>query len=438
MQDSYQLDIDAVAYGGSGIARRDGKVFFVPGTVVGDSVEAQIVKSKERYNTTELLKVLRPSPLRQKSPCAFSNDCGGCPWIEIDYATQLEWKRSFIVSALKRIGKLKDDLSIPMYASKELLSYRNRIHLKGQFDESGQLSLGYYKSGSNELVTIDSCQIGAKSLNDAVRLLLPLKVPALTLTSFKFELQEMQNEADPSQVSVTAALHLGLDFDTAKEKLLSEALRSAANLAWCGNVVDAGSAPAFLYDMRGEFKFYTRPGQFQQVNLAHNRLLQDFIRDHARSVGAKRVLDVCCGSGNLSLMLASESCQVEGVEASPRAIDMAAHNVKENNIAPGTASFYADDSVKHLWKRARSDVRYDFIILDPPREGIRPGIAPLRMLAPDHIIYVSCNPTTLARDLGFLCRKDYEITQVIGLDFFPNTFHVETVAVLRKVSMNPH
>jgi 23S rRNA (uracil1939-C5)-methyltransferase len=438
------LEVSAVAYGGKGIGREaprgaepcgQGKVWFVRGAVEGDRVRAKVTSDSGRYGDADLVELLRPSPARGEALCKHAGTCGGCDWQGIAYEQQLAWKKSFVTSALTRIGKLPKTVEVTAIGAPSPVAYRNRVLVRAHHHEGeSRLRLGYFQRGTHVLAAIESCAIAHPALNRTIAALRELDVAALAPFTVRIEIQALPLLADAAATEaaypVVLTAYPGSGSNDAIRALVTRA-REAANVAWAGLVFDLKRAPTFPFDTDLGRTFPTQPGQFQQVNVAMNRVLRRLVAEHADAVHAERVLDVCCGSGNLSLPLADGARYVEGVEANAAAISSAAEAVKAQGLQG--AVYIAGDAERHLWKCARGGERFDLIILDPPRQGMREGMVPLKKIAAAHVVYVGCDPTTLARDVSYLTRGDeYVIDRVVALDFFPNTYHVETVAFLRR------
>lgn len=426
------VDIEAMAYGGKGIARQNGKVYFVSDAIVGDKVRVQIVADKVRYADAEIVEFEIKSPFRGQPRCAFSEECGGCQWLGVDYARQLEWKRSFVVSALSRIGKLEAEVPVEILASPDVHEYRNRILIRVHIHSGGGIELGYFRRGSRSLVAIDRCDIARPVINEAIAGIRALDVSDLPEHKVRIEIQEVPSEtlANASEAVMTV-----FPADGPKEAAAALAKRLALlpHVRWAGLVWELNSAPVVRFDDNLGIGFLTIPGQFQQVNVAHNHTLQRFIKNKVELLQPKRVLDLFCGSGNLSLPLADGKRYVEGIESNKKAIVVARKNADANMLT--NIVYLAGDAEAHLWKVSKSGEAFDLVILDPPRQGMFRGMVPLKNLAPKDILYVSCDPTTLARDLSYLCKGDfYRLVDVTAIDFFPNTYHIETVVHLTRGS----
>lgn len=432
------VEVTAVAFGGKGIARVEGKVFFVADAVPGDVVDIEVTGDSGRYADAKITKFAKPSSLRGKSPCAFSDRCGGCQWHGIPYEQQLAWKRQFVETALGRIGKVEASVPVAISGSPETLEYRNRIFLRGVFASDGGVTFGYFRRGSRDLVPVDRCAIAATTINRVLARVGSAKFsrPASlrTSTPYRMELQEIPPQPDSSghpagepQVIITV---YPPSPDCRDLDAFVDGLRQTEGVFWAGLIKDLKTAPLVVFDEHGQLQYHTRPGQFQQVNVSHNRMVRSLVHELVEGYNPKRILDLFCGSGNLSLGLCRSDRYVEGIEFSETAIATARENVRINKVT--NALYLSGSSEKHLWKCAKKGEQFDVVIADPPREGMFKDLIPLQKIGARAIIYVSCDPATLARDLGALIRGGYQLKSVRTFDFFPNTWHVETVAVLER------
>lgn len=344
----------------------------------------------------------------------------------IPYSQQLAWKKDFILSSLKRIGKIPDNIAIEVKPSPEIYNYRNRIMIRVHVSDRSVLTCGYFKRGTRDLVPINRCDIANETVNKLVKHITTTGLEGLKNIKFRMEIQELPAGSGKLVVTVTPA-----DGDKKVTQAFTESLRTLNYVTWAGMSSDLKEAPLLTFDQQFDRTFLTLPGQFQQVNVKHNQNLRTFIAALVDEYKPNSVLDIFCGSGNLSIGIAKEGTYIEGVEANSIAIDCAKKNVEANSVS--NATYIAGDAEKHLLKLSRSHTKFDLVILDPPRQGFHGGMTSLKTIAPKQIIYVSCDPTTLARDIGFLCRdQDYHIKSITGFDFFPNTYHVETVVVLER------
>jgi 23S rRNA (uracil1939-C5)-methyltransferase len=437
---NFEADITGVAFGGKGIARVEGKVWFVKGTVPGDRVRVKPLESKDNFGEGEAEAFLTRSPLRQEiPPCPVFGQCGGCQWQDIPYSTQLEWKRSFLVDSLRRIGKIEADFT-NILPSPEQWHYRSRILIRVHVDLQGQVAFGFFKGETRELVSISQCHIASQGINRFLTFLSDLRLPENAGETFRLEIQEL-GLTGSSKLWITVFPSLGRKQNL--EPALKQ-IRTHEQTAWVGSSFELGEVSPELFESDLGVDFYATPGQFQQVNLAHNQTLRRLVQDLITELGINRVLDVFCGSGNLSLPLTGICEEVSGVELNPRSIENAKVSAKRNAI--DNTHWVAGDGVKYLIdlvkqrnsssssgsKGAEAPIEFDGILLDPPREGFFKGLSSLIGLNPKFIIYVSCDPVTLARDLGWLTKNGYNVERITCLDFFPNTYHVESLTVLRR------
>ena len=221
---------------------------------------------------------------------------------------------------------------------------------------------------------------------------------------------------------------------------LKDYLNRLPGVLWVGSVFDLEDAPIFAFEEtsnipsfpeeRERIVFSTSPGMFQQVNINLNGKLRQLVTQYVKSKNPSKILDLFCGSGNLSLMLSDQNRYIEGIETNRSSIKCAQFNVAINNIQ--NSQYFRGDTEAHLWKCAKKGESFDLVLTDPPREGMYKGIIPLLKIFPKNIVYVSCDPATLARDLGSLCNKGYKIEKIEAFDFFPNTYHVETAVFLER------
>ncbi len=436
------VEISAVAFGGKGIGRVDGKVFFVADAVPGDVVDIEVTNDSGRYADAKIVLFQQLSPLRGKSPCAFSEKCGGCQWHGIPYEQQLGWKRQFVETALGRIGKVEASVPVSISGASGTLEYRNRIFVRGVFAADGSMSFGYFQRGSRNLVPINRCAIAGVTINRVLGRLGHAKIERpkslLAVTPYRMELQEIPPQPGGSDESISGSVGEAKVVitvyppspDCRDLDAFVEGLRQTEGVFWAGLIKDLKAAPLVVFDEQDGLRYHTRPGQFQQVNVSHNRLVRSLVHELVDGYKPARILDLFCGSGNLSLGLCRADRYVEGIEFSEPAIATARENVRINKIT--NALYLSGSSEKHLWKCAKKGEQFDVVIADPPREGMFKDLIPLQKIGAKAIIYVSCDPATLARDLGALIRGGYQLKWVRSFDFFPNTWHVETIAVLEK------
>src|SRR5262245_1106443 len=418
----FTLEIESLAYGPYGIGRIENQVVMVPATVPGDKISARLTDAKGNYALGETVRLLHPSPLRQTPPCPYINDCGGCPWQQVRYEAQLKAKEQSIADALRRIGKLTGFELRRIIASPREYHYRRRIRL--QCREAKRI--GFFRAFSHNLVEVDNCLIADQPLNQAIQRLRTwideLETPV--------EHVEIVTGDDPDEV--VAAGKIGGEFvlrdDSVCERLTDQAhginglILYAANWRkeWGQTAVTVRSDDSTCLKVKGDV--------FTQVNAEGNRKL---LRELVAAGGFDkndRLLELYSGSGNLTLPLAKLAYKVVAVESYRQSVDSAKRGAQLNGIANVRwICAHVPAAVKQLAKQRE---RFSKIILDPPRAGAKGIGRSLAALGAEKILYVSCNPATLARDLAALVAHGYRLTSVQPIDLFPHTFHVESLAVM--------
>lgn len=418
------LTLDSVAFGGDALTRRDGKVYFVADALPGETVTAEIYQDKERFAKARVLTRVAAPSYASEAPCPYADRCGGCQWQRVPYAMQQQWKAGFIEDALQRIGGIPaGSYPFAMHGSPETLHYRNRIDVKWQITSDGTVRIGYFAKSSHDLVSIEECKIADERINQVLQTCLTLKFPKrerLFQSSLEFQV-----------IADDRVLVSGQDIPAGFWQDFKEIVQGHAEL---GGRLILNSVDFVLLEEWDGLRFHTRAGQFQQVNLPANRFLRAWVRDFARQHKVQNALDLYCGSGNLSLALAREGIQIFGVEAYAPSIEAAVHNARDNSLKAHYAVGDAQDI--HQLFPALPDL--DLLIVDPPRRGMAEAVEPVLQLAASRIIYVSCDPNTLARDLKIILAAGYVLENAMGLDFFPQSYHVETVCVLKKKAPMPN
>jgi 23S rRNA (uracil1939-C5)-methyltransferase len=434
-QREVELTIDSMAFGGKGVGRRDGKVYFVEDAVEGDTAMVSVSTETDRYNEARVTRLVKPSALRGPSPCAVSDVCGGCQWQGIPYKQQMEWKKQFIVNSLRRIGKLGETIQVETMPSPQTNGYRNRILVRARIYPDGRLAVGYFRRGSRDFVPITRCEIAVDRINRFIERLRDIDFKDhMTLRGmteevrFRFEIQDL-----PTRTDQEAHLLISV-YDPDDTKFPTTAIvdqfTALGEVFWAGSIRDISAAPITAFETDLDVTFHTAAGLFQQVNVPHNHRVRRLVKETVDAINPTRILDIFCGSGNLSLSLADGKRHIDGVEFSKRAIETAEHNLKLGRISG--AHYYAADTEKFLWRAAKNGVMYDMIIADPPREGMYKCLIPIMKLKPKHLLYISCDPTTLSRDLNALCNQGFVVQRFVALDFFPNTYHIESFVVLGR------
>ena len=418
------LEIDSLSYGPYGIGRLDGKAVMIPHTAPGDTVEARLVESKERFAIGEALRIVNPASVRQTPPCPYVGACGGCSWQHVRYDAQLRAKQQSVEDALRRIGKLDAFELRPIIPSPVEYQYRRRIRL--QISSSG--TLGFYGASSHQLVEIDSCLIADDRLNGV------LQTIRHWMRDVRTSLQDLEivSGDEPNQVVVVArAPDQFLPSDAPVCENLVGENRSLQGLIMSGNNWrKVWGQPVISVKLIDDLSLTVDADVFTQVNPDGNRRILDELLRLGDFQTHDRVLELYCGAGNFTLPIAQRSREVVAVEGDRPSIANGKLNARKNGLENiRWICSPVSTAVAQLQKRKE---KFTKIILDPPRSGAKGIEVHLAALGADRIIYVSCNPTTLARDLAALAKQGYKPKLIQPIDLFPQTCHVETLAIVER------
>jgi 23S rRNA (uracil1939-C5)-methyltransferase len=415
-----QLKITGQAYGGFGIARHEGRVFFVADTIKGDEVSVVITEEKKNFSFASVSKFINYSSLRTyPSDCPYDESCGGCQWVSIPHETQLEFKKEFLIDALTRTGKLSLIPPIKVHSSTPRY-YRNRALLRGTIHEDGRIQVGFMERASHRQVGVEHCLNLNTPINDLIAFLSKTQTQSKA-QKFRIEIQVLPSFKD-KLLLVLHSLH-GIE----SLRSLYKELKQHPSVHWIGFAQDLSKAPLFLFETDLDCDFYTSPGAFQQVNLTLNQEVRKLIKNFVEAHSIHSILDLFCGSGNLSIALAKSSRRVHGIEDSPNAIRIAQKNIEANALTNTTyVCAPAHRGLKSIDFKA-----FDLIITDPPRKGMKECLDSILASKIPYLIYMSCDPVTLARDLKTLTEV-YEIIELHLFDFFSNTYHLESLVFLKR------
>ncbi len=418
------LGIDSLSYGPYGIGRLSGKTVMIPDTAPGDTVEARILQSKERYDIGEVLRLLTPSPDRQAPACPYVGTCGGCSWQHLAYDAQLKAKQQSVLDALHRIGKLKDFELKPIIPSDVDFAYRRRIRL--QVDANRVL--GFYGAASHRIVEIDSCLIADDRLNRALdvlrnwvrRLATRLDYVEIVAGDFAQEIVAVARAADLFSPLDEPVCESQMESSKSVQGLVVEGMDWRK--AWGNTKISVKVNDAVSLSLEADV--------FTQVNPHGNRrLVADLLA--AGGFGANdRVLELYCGAGNFTLAIAQQCREVVAVEGQRSSVAAGKLNAQKHGIS--TIRWICSAVPRAVKELKARRAQFSKIVLDPPRTGAKGLEADLGALGASQIFYVSCNPPTLARDLAGLAKYGYSLRTAQPFDFFPHTFHVETLAIMER------
>ena len=406
-----EIEINAMTFGPFGVGRHDGKAVMVAGAVAGDIVDVEIVSERRDYAVAKIREVIRASAERRVAPCPFLPRCGGCDWQHIDYAAQVRFKGEVVARELSHALNIEIDPAGLVEPAPAEFGYRSRIRLR----VGAKGVLGFYEAGSNTIVEIDSCMVAEAGLR------MPLHL-ARSLGKRVEEIEVVRDGAREVQVAHLKKPATDEDLRRARNVLESDSeiagivLRSGTHRATVGDAAIAIELePGLSLEVDADF--------FSQVNRAQNQRLVASVMEMATIREASAVLDLFCGAGNFSLPASRRGARVTGVDDDAGAIAAASRNAARLNCRDAQFIAMKASATADFLHRAR--YRPDVVILDPPRTGALDMMEPIVKLRAPSVIYVSCDVTTLARDLRVLADARYKINRVRAFDFFPNTHHVE-------------
>lgn len=405
--DRIELAVEKLVYGGEGLARSREIVCFVDGAIPGETIVARIDSVKSHYLKATTLEVREQSSYRTSPACALFQQCGGCQWQHISYAHQVYWKGQIVADCLSRIAGIPHPTVLPPVQAASPLHYRIRTNLKVL--PGHQPLIGFFARRTHTLVPVDTCALLQPQLNSVI----PLAHELFMSTGM-----HEQSPIDLNLLFVSSHNLVRACFPGHPQN---------RHVYFKNGVLLQSSPYGELYEVINGMCFCRTDADFYQVNHEQNLQLIHLVLEHIDSGPRRKVLDLYCGCGNFSMFLARRGAVVTGIDISNAAIHEAAVNARLNGIA--TCHFFAADL--HAEGCTLPDGSYDAILLNPPRGGCSKKLVyNIVLLRPQTIVYVSCNPSTLARDLRLFLSAGYRLQTVQPVDMFPQTYHIETVVKL--------
>lgn len=432
------IELTALAYGTDAIGRLDdGRVVFVPSGAPGDTVEVEIVEDGPRFARGRIVRVLEPSAHRVQSPCPFADLCGGCPWAHLDYETQLVWKRRSVVDALERIGGLTsaDDLVAQAIPSPREWGYRNKVEFEAT-TRNGGFALGLHRPRSHEVTPIDRCLLLAERAQGAPKAItgaLRFASGSGDLGIERVAIRVAENTGDLEIAFTTPAgsfprAHVArIVGDAVKPTSLVRLLRTESRGRSRISKVEPLAGRGFWMERLGGFEYAISAPSFFQVNtLAADELVRLGV-DALAPTGVDRIADLYSGAGTFTLPLSRDAGEVVAIESEGSSVRDLRRNLEMSRL---DADVVGGDVARELPQLGH----LDGAIIDPPRAGLGSGVVDALVASGmDRLVYVSCDPSTLARDLALLTAAAFRIGSVTPVDLFPQTHHIETVSVLERV-----
>jgi len=440
-----QLTIEDFNTKGQGFARYEGMAIFVAGGLIGAECQVEITAMKKQYAIAKMIKTIQPSPNEVIPVCPLAGTCGGCQIQSLDYTAKLEYKQQRVKSEFKRVGI--DIEPLPIMGMEDPYQFRNKAQVPVS-GKKGNLKLGFYKQGTHNVVDTQTCYIQHDLHNKVMKELRILLNNELVIPFnernrkgwLKHVIVRVSFDQKKVMVMLVTTGRGDMDmyrFVSKLTKAVPEVTSIFQNInGMSGNRI-LGKRFIHLYgqkelvDTIGDLHFKISPASFFQINPTQTEKLYNAALNMAELTGKERVYDLYCGSGTISLFLAKQAKEVIGIEIVEAAVKDAQMNALDNNIK--NASFYAgkaEEVFPELYKEGR---KAEVVVVDPPRKGLDSQVIDtIAEMKPQKIVYVSCNPNTLARDVKALTEKGYILNQVQPVDMFPHSMHVETVVLMSR------
>ncbi|MDO5402534.1 MAG: 23S rRNA (uracil(1939)-C(5))-methyltransferase RlmD [Eubacteriales bacterium] len=485
--DLVTLTIEDIGAGGEGIGKADGYTVFVKDTVIGDVVEAKIIKAKKNYGYARLIRVVKPSDVRVEAVCPVAKQCGGCQLQHMSYEAQLRFKEKLVKNNVERIGGLREGSYVlePIIGMDSPFRYRNKAQYPVGYNRENELVCGFYAGRTHYIVDCGDCVLGAEE-NAEILEIIKAWMKEENIYAYNEEttsgiirhilirtachtdeimvcLIVNANEGDYRYASwqelpakgelnrtVMGKLVDKLSLISGMSSIMINYNTKKTNVI-LGDTCDTLWGRAYIEDYIGNIKYQISPLSFFQVNPQQTEKLYNKVLEYASVKGGETVWDLYCGIGTISLFLAGMAKKVYGVEIVPQAIEDARNNAKLNGI--NNAEFFvgkAEEVVPAFYDKMKAaaaagdmeasrSINPDVIVVDPPRKGCEESLLEtIIAMSPERIVYVSCDSATLARDLKYLEANGYKTERVQPVDQFGHTVHVETVVLLSHKKPDSH
>ena len=445
--DIIELNITALTSDGDGVGRAGELVFFIPNTAVGDMIRARVLKVKKNVGFARVEEILTPSPDRITPDCPVAFSCGGCVYRHITYAAELRAKRQKVIDAVTRIGKLPAALVQDIIPSENIDGYRNKAMIPVGLDREGEVVMGFYARHSHNIMHCLDCKLSPPVFNAITKDVYGFlrHRPELVYTPQNrggvrhLYLRYAETTGDVMCCIVAGAKRFDGDvllYDSLREKYPSvKSIILNVNPADTNVILGDRSfvkyGDASITDTLCSLHFAIAPEAFYQVNRTQAERLYGKAQEYAALTGRETLLDLYCGAGTIGLSMANQCKRLIGVEIIPEAIENAERNAADNGVS--NARFLCGDAADAAETLRKEGIRPDVIVVDPPRKGLTPAlIDTIVQMAPERVVYVSCDPATLARDLMQFTDNNYSVKEITPVDMFPRTSHCESVCLMSR------
>ena len=457
--DTVRLIITDIGTNGEGIGRVDGYTLFIKDAIIGDEVEAKIIKAKKNYGYARLMNIITPSKDRIEPVCPVARQCGGCQIQEMDYQAQLRFKQELVKNNIERIGHISDYQMMPVIGMDEPFHYRNKAQYPVGMDKDGNIVMGFFAGRTHHIIDNTDCALGAK-INSRILGIIKEYMQDNKIKPYDEDKHAgtvrhilIRNGYHTDQIMVCLVINaesIKNSDDLVKRlkdidgmtSIMININRNKTNVI-LGDTCKTLWGKSYIEDYICDIRYQISPLSFYQVNPKQTEKLYSKALEYAGLTGNETVWDLYCGIGTISLFMAAKARKIYGVEIVPQAIEDAKNNARLNNI--DNAEFFvgkAEEVVPAFYEElsrkaangdeeAKRGIHPDVVVVDPPRKGCEETLLETVVkMSPKRMVYVSCDSATLARDLKFMEEHGYKVEKVQAVDQFGNTVHVETVVML--------
>ncbi|MEF9941439.1 MAG: 23S rRNA (uracil(1939)-C(5))-methyltransferase RlmD [Lachnospiraceae bacterium] len=437
-----------IGVGGEGIGKLGGYTLFIKDAIIGDVVQAKVMKAKKNYGYARLMKIVTPSPYRVEAKCPVSKQCGGCQIQELEYDEQLAFKTKKVVDHLERIGGFTSIPMLPIIGMEHPFHYRNKAQFPVGVDKNGEIITGFYAGRSHQIISNMECALGVEInkliLEKIVNYMNIYKISAYDEDNHQGLVRHVLIRYGFRTDEIMVCIVINGNELIHSEKLVESLceIKGMTSITYNVNMADTNVIMGdkvhtlwgqdYITDFIGKVAYQISPLSFYQVNPVQTEKLYSLVEEFAELNGKEIVWDLYCGIGTISLFLSHKVKKIYGVEIIPQAIEDAKNNAKINHIT--NAEFFSGKAEEVLpEKYEHENIHADVIIVDPPRKGCEEVLLQTMVeMKPEKIVYVSCDSATLARDLKYLCEREYCLKKVRPIDVFPMTVHVECVVLMSR------
>lgn len=446
--DIINLTIEDVNINGEGIGKYNGIAIFVPQTAIGDKLEVKIIKETKKYFVGKIEKILIPSVDRIVPDCDVYKRCGGCAFRHISYAAELKIKEKHVYDCLTRIGGFKDINIFKIEGAFKTVGYRNKAQIPVGYDKENNLISGFYTSGSHDIISNSRCLLHPKIfdeiINEIKNWMKKYNVLAYNEKTHRGTVRHIYLRCSKNSAEIMVCIVINkknFSYEQELLKLLTSKFKNIKSIVINHNIKDTNVVLGehfktiygkdFITDTLCDLKFNISPESFYQVNHDQTERLYFLAKEMAGLKKDKNLIDLYCGIGTIGIAMAEKVKNVLGVEIIDKAVQNAFENATINNIK--NIDFVCADSSEIVSKLSDENFENATIIIDPPRKGCSDKVIDdLIKISPEKIVYISCDPATLAKNLKKLCEldKNYKIKSIHPVDLFPRTKHVETVVLM--------